>query len=303
MRRGAVLLSAACALLLASIDGGSAQRPVFRGGADLVSFGATVVDRRGRPVGDLAVDDFTLVEDGRSQRLTLLARGDQVDAPPLHVGLMFDTSGSMGPDIGLARSAAIRFFTRLNEAEDVTLVAFDTEVRVTKYRPADYPRLVERIRSRKPEGLTALYDALGVYLDGASGGEGRPVLVLYTDGGDTRSAITFADVLKLVRASDVTIYTVGFLEHLPSRVRVDQRLRLQRLAEETGGTAVFPFSMKDVDAAYDRIAAEIRAQYVLGYVSTNTAADGRWREVEVGVRRPGVRVRSRSGYFAPYQPR
>ena len=78
----------------------------------------------------------------------------------------------MGADIKLARSAAIKFLNTLNDAKDITLVDFDTEVRVAKFGQQDFPRLVERIRTRKPDGFTAMYDALGVYLDGAAGPDG-----------------------------------------------------------------------------------------------------------------------------------
>jgi Ca-activated chloride channel family protein len=281
------------------------QQPTFRTGTDLATFGVTVLDRRGELVTDLGPEDFEVVEDGRKQTIRVFARGDAADtAPAMHVGLLFDTSGSMGEDITLARSAAIKFLNTLTESEDMTLVDFDTEVRVAKYGQPDFPRLVERIRGRKPDGLTALYDALGVYLNGAEENDGRTVLVLYTDGGDTRSAIGFSEVLKLVRASDVTIYAVGFLEHQPSYVKGEQRIRLQQIADETGGHAIFPTSMKQIEEAYDKISAQIRAQYSLGYVSTNTVTDGRWRKVEIAVRRAGLKnakIKTRRGYFAPYR--
>ena len=94
--------------------------------------------------------------------------------------------------------------------------------------------------------------------------------------------------MTLVRASDVTIHTVGFLEHQASSARLTQRMRLQEIAEATGGQAFFPSAMKDVEAAYDKIVAQIRAQYTLGYTSTNTAQDGKWRRVEVKVVRPDL---------------
>ena len=119
----------------------------------------------------------------------------------------------MHDDIELARTAAIKFLKGLPEAQDITLVDFDTEVRIARYGLQDFPRLVERIRARKPEGLTALYDALGIYLDGADELDGRKVLVIYTDGGDTRSAVTFADRSSMLKMADVTVYAVGFLEH------------------------------------------------------------------------------------------
>lgn len=304
------------AFVIAAVVGGlalsEAQGPVvsavaaqFRSRVDLVTMGVTVTDRRGTFLADLTRDDFEIREDGRPQAITSFARGDgDVEALPLHLGLLFDTSGSMGEDIKLARSAAIRFLNTLSDAVDMTLVDFDTEVRVARYGQRDFPRMVERIRSRRPDGWTAMYDALGVYLDGAAENEGRKILVLYTDGGDTRSTITFSDVMTLVRASDVTIHAIGFLENQPSSARIGQRMRLMEIAQTTGGQAFFPSAMKDVEAAYEKIVAQIRNQYTLGYTSANTAQDGRWRRVEVRVTRPGLRdlrVQSRKGYFALYK--
>jgi Ca-activated chloride channel homolog len=282
-----------------------AQQPTFRAELDLVNFGVTVTDRRGNFITDLTADDFEIVEEGQKQAIRLFARGDQTEAAPeLHVGLLFDTSGSMGQDIQLSRSAAVKFLNTLSDAEDMTLVDFDTEVRVARYGQQDFPRLVERIRGRRPDGYTALYDAMGVYLDGASEDEGRTILVVYSDGGDTRSTIGFSDLMTLIRASDVTIYSIGFLNNQPSSTRTEQRARLYQIAEATGGQAFFPTTMKDVEAAYDKIVAQIRAQYSLGYSSTNAKQDGQWRRVEIRVRKAGlrdIRIQTRKGYFAPYQ--
>jgi len=293
-------------LLLALLAPTSAQQPTFRVETDLVNFGVTVTDKRGAFLTDLTKDDFEILEGGKKQTVKYFTRGDEaVAAPDLHVGLLFDTSGSMGEDIQLARSAAIRFLNTLTDAESITLVDFDTEVRVSKYGQQDFPRLVERIRGRKPDGMTAMYDALGLYLQDADVDDGRKILVLFSDGGDTRSTIGFADVMTLVRASDVTVYAVGFVENQPSNARGQQRLRLTQIAQESGGEAFFPSSMKQVDAAYDKIVAQIRAQYSLGYVSTSTDADGRWRKVEIKVRRPDLkdlRIQTRKGYFAPFRP-
>ncbi len=298
---------AAVAIVALAAIAVSAQQPIFRGGIDLVNFGVTVSDKRGTYISDLTPDDFELFEDGKKQTVTYFARGDQGEtAPELHVGLLFDTSGSMGEDIKLSRSAAVKFLNTLSDAKDITLVDFDTEVRVAKYGQQDFPRMVERIRARRPDGNTALYDALGVYLDGASDDEGRTILVLYTDGGDTRSTLAFSDVMTLIKASDVTIYTVGFLEHQSSGERVEQRARLYQIAEATGGQAFFPSAMKDVEVDYDKIVAQIRAQYSLGYASSNTRQDGQWRKVEIKVKRPelkDLKIQTRRGYFAPYNER
>ncbi len=303
----AMVLAAAAAMLSAQAGEVEPRQPVFRGGIDLVNVGVTVSDKRGTYISDLTPDDFDLFEDGKKQTVTFFARGDENKAAPeLHVGLLFDTSGSMGEDIKLSRSAAVKFLNTLSDAEDMTLVDFDTEVRIAKYGQKDFPRVVERIRARRPDGNTALYDALGVYLDGASDDEGRTILVVYTDGGDTRSELAFTDVITLIRASDVTIYTVGFLEHHSSGGRVEQRARLYQMAETTGGQAFFPTAMKDVEMAYDKIVAQIRAQYSLGYTSTNAKRDGEWRRVEIKVKRrdlKDLKIQSRKGYFAPFNER
>ena len=302
--RGLGRLTAALAAAGAVAAGfaGAPEAQVFRSGVDLASFGVTVVDKKGGLVRDLTRDDFEVREDGRLQTITLFTRGDEREsAPPLHLGLLFDTSSSMEESIGFSRSAAIKFLNTVQEAVDITLVDFDTEVRVVRYGQHDFPRLVERIRKRKPDGNTALYDALGVYLDGASTEEGRRTLVLYTDGGDTSSVMSYSEAQTLLRASDITLYAIGFLSHLSQSRQMDQRMKLLTLAEITGGLAFFPSVIKDLDATYEKIAAEIRSQFTLGYLSTNTTFDGAWRKVEIKANRPGVKVRTRQGYFAPYR--
>ena len=303
-RRGPAWPAAALtALVLAAAAlAGAPEAQVFRSGVDLASFGVTAVDKKGGLVTDLTRDDFEVREDGRIQTLTLFARGDAMESvPPLHLGLLFDTSGSMEENIGFSRSAAIKFLNTVDEARDITLVDFDTEVRVVRYGQHDFPRLVERIRKRKPDGNTALYDALGVYLDGASSEEGRRTLVLYTDGYDTGSSMSFDEVQTLLRASDIMLYAIGFISHLSQSKQMEQRMRLRTLAEITGGLAFFPSIVKDLDPTYEKIAAEIRGQFTLGYLSTNTKLDGTWRKVEIKVTRPGVKVRTRQGYYAPYR--
>lgn len=280
----------------------AAQPGTFRGGVDLTTFGVTVLDRKGQIVTDLAKDDFAILEDGTPQRLDYFAEGDGDTSPAMHLGLMLDASGSMTADLKLARSAAIKFLNLLPHAEDITLVDFDTQVRITRYPQRDFPRLVERIRQRKPDGWTALYDALGTYLDGADRQEGRKVMVMYTDGSDTRSALRFDETLTLLKASQVTVYAIGLVENTGA-ARHELQRRLQQIVEATGGQAFFPLAMKDVESAYDKVLAEIKGQYHLGYLSTQTAADGAWRKVEVKLRRPGLKVRTRKGYFGPYRSR
>ena len=294
----------AVALVFGSALVPGAQQPTFRAGVDLVHFGVSVVDKQGKPVVGLTREDFSVVEAGKKQAVQFFSAGDPVEAPPLHIGLLLDTSGSMAKDLRDARSSAVKFVNTLDHAADVTLVDFDTEVRVARFAPESYPRLVERIRGRKPDGWTALYDAIGVYLNGAQQQDGQKVLVLYTDGGDTRSSITFSEMLDLCKASDVTVYAIGYMEHQGGS-RMQQRSELERVAQLTGGQAYFPGVAKDLDGVFEKIREQLASRYTLGYLSSDPRTDGAWRPVEIKLLRPdlkGVRLRTRSGYFAPYKP-
>jgi Ca-activated chloride channel family protein len=285
----------------------SAQQTTFRSGIELVNLGVAVLDKTGLAVGDLSREDFEITEAGRPQQIQYFVRGDAVESterPPLHVGLVFDTSGSMAADIDLARSAAIKFLNRLPRAEDMTVVDFDTEVRIATYNQSDFSRLVARLRGRKPDGWTALFDAVGVYLGGAMDLTGQKVLIVYTDGGDTRSAMTYADLISTLKATDVTVYAIGFLENQSHASRTEQRLHLQQMADVTGGQAWFPQSIKEMEKIYDRVITELESRYLLGYVSTDPRTDGSWRPVEVRLKRAdlrGVKIRVRKGYYAPFK--
>ena len=302
MRRASLV----AAIVLAVAGVLHAQQPrVFRSEVDLVHFGVVVTDRSGAPVLGLTADDFEIVEDGTRQSIKFFAGGDAASAPPVHLGFMIDNSGSMTNDIRDVRTAAIKFLNTIDNVIDVTLTDFDSEVRVARFGVDDFPRLVERIRGRKVGGETALYDALGVYLDGAFHQTGDKILVLYTDGGDSRSAMKQGDLLDLLKASDVTVYSIGYLQHQGSG-RIDQQQVLTRIANTSGGQAFFPTSLKELDGMYEKILGEIAGRYSIGYVSSNTRLDGGWREVRVRVPgRPGLkdlRVRTRAGYYAAYKP-
>jgi Ca-activated chloride channel family protein len=311
------LLAAAAVLTVAPLSNplrGAQQPaplPTFRAGVDLVNFGVTVTDRKGRLVTDLTRDDFEISEDGKKQTLGYFASGDPSSDgdpgadephPELHLGVLVDVSGSMEDDMAFTKTAAIKFLNTITAASDITVVDFDTEVRAARYSQAEFARVVERIRRKKAGGSTALYDAIGLYLDGAAGQRGRKVMVVYTDGGDNHSSISRSELMDLLKVSDASVYAIGALEHQPASARTEARLMLQQIAEITGGQAFFPTSIKELDAMYGQVLAEIRAQYTLGYLSTNVDRDGRWRKVETKVvRKDGrdLRIRSRKGYFAP----
>ncbi|MDA1093068.1 MAG: VWA domain-containing protein [Acidobacteria bacterium] len=303
----ALIRCAAVMLLLGAAGDRTSAQPVFRGGVDLVRLSVTVVDAAGNPVDGLSAEDFVITEDARREEVTYFSRGveSDLDTMPLHVGVLFDSSGSMGRDARFAKTAALRFLRDLTFAEDLTLVDFASEVHVSRFAQADFPRLAQRLRAQKAEGLTALYDALGVYLDGAFDQDGRKVLLLYSDGGDTRSRMRFNELLELVRASDVTIYAIGFQTQNRTADRMMTRRQIEEIVGLTGGQSFFPGSLDDLDAIYRQIRDEMERRYSLGYVSGDPAADGAWRDVSVALSdaRPelrGLTIRAREGYFAPY---
>ena len=272
----------------------------FRSGVDIVSFVVVASDRKGL-VSGLTKDDFRVIEDGTPQAIQYFAQGDVTERLPLRLGLLMDVSGSMGMDLEMSRSAAIKFMNSVEHARDVTLVDFDTEVRLARYSQDDYPRLIERIRGQKLGGWTAFYDAIQVYLNGMAMEDGQKVLVIYTDGGDTRSKISMRQVIELLKMVDVTVYAIGFVSNQPSYVRMEQRMRLEQLADATGGEAYFPTSKEQLGEMYDEILKELNGRYTLGYVSTNTAAKGAWRKVQIQITNPAlksVKIRTRDGYYA-----
>jgi len=286
---------------------GAQQR--FKAGVDLIHFSVTVIDKQGSPITGLKPDDFELVEEGKTQAISYFSEGNPEDgaslgdALPLHLGVGIDTSGSMDRDIVDVRKGVIQFLLNNTAAIDFTLVDFDTEVRVTRYGPDETERLIERIRRRRPDGWTALYDAIGVYLNSVGTQDGQKILLLYTDGGDTRSELTFSDLLDLLKSSDVTLYAIGYLENQGSG-RASQQSALQRMAAITGGQAFFPTNVKELEKIYEKIQREIAARYGLGYLSSDTRKDGAWRKVEIKLKRQdlkGAKLRTRMGYFAPYR--
>jgi Ca-activated chloride channel family protein len=281
------------------------QDPTFRERVDLVNVGVTVAGKKHQLVTDLTASDFSVYEDGKSQQIFAFASGAE-EGPPLHVGVLLDVSSSQEFDLKFSQAAVIQFLRSLSDAADMTFIDFASDVRGGRYAQTDFPLLVERIRGLRAGGFTALYDAIGLYLTSAAEQDGRKVMVLFTDGGDTASKTSLDKLMKQLKASDATVYAIGLLDNQLQSEQFPQRARLAVMAEATGGTAFFPNRIKELGGIYDRILQEVRAQYTIGYVSTNEKTDGAWRKVEVKVTRPdakGLRVRARKGYYASKCPK
>lgn len=274
----------------------------FRSGVDLVRLPVVVTGKNGAPVRGLTAGDFIVLEDGQPQSVAAFAEGAPGPHVPLHLGLLLDTSESMGDDLAGATDAAVRFVNALTEAVDVTFVDFDTVIHVGHFKPPNFPTLFARIRARTASGATALYDAVGVYLESAIRRDGQHVLLLFTDGGDTTSSLNFGQLQKLLRLGNVIVYAIGYLENQQRAEQIPQQLRVTQIARETGGDAFFPSSSSDgIANIMSRILAELDSRYTLGYVASNRATGGEFRKVEVRLSRPDikdVKIRTRTGYIA-----
>jgi Ca-activated chloride channel homolog len=299
LRRSGACALLAGALLLLPPDVPAQQ--VFRSATDVVTLPVTVTGRGDTLVQGLRRDQFEVLEDGKPQTLTFFSTGAAPEVP-LHLGLLLDTSGSMQKDLAGAATAAVRFVNSLEEARDVTFVDFADQVRVSRFSPGSYEHLFERIRGNKADGYTALYDALAMYLASAEDQDGQKVLLLYTDGADSRSETTFGELVEMLRLSQVMVYVIGYLENQSSTEKSLQQMRMNDVARQTGGHAFYPMGKDDIDRIYARIHEELGARYTLGYISSNPKADGTFRKVQVKVTAPevkGLKVRTRPGYFAP----
>jgi len=273
--------------------------PPVRVSVDLVSL-PVVVTSKGQPVLGLTADDFEIQEGGVRQNIVAFADALS-DTVPVQLGLMLDKSLSMERDLEAASSAAIRFVNDFPEARDVTFVEFERTVRLGRYQPSNYPQLFERMRDRKTGWGTALYDALGRYVESTRDRTGIHVLVMYTDGGDSMSDLGASAVIEMLRGGRVMLYAIGYTAQAGSS-RFFQEGMLQLFARETGGAVFFPGSPRDLDRIYGTIRGEVRGRYTLGYVSTNQKQDGTFRKVQVrlaGAPRRDTNVRTRTGYLAP----
>lgn len=264
-----------------------------------------VTDREGTIITGLTADDFEVADGGAIRPIVSFAQGPPPPEAgvPLHVGLMLDRSESMELDARVAGDAVVAFVDAIPEATDVTLIEFDQSVTVSRFEPASYARLFERVRARKPPGRqTMLYDAVARYVDSTRSRPGLHLLVVFTDGGDSGRGLNAGELRQWLQESHVLMYGVIYLEHERNgALRGRQRMISSQLAGYTGGEAFFPTSRDDIVGIYERIRQEMATRYSLGYELPGDARPGQFRQVDVRLKDAmrGRRVRARPGYMVP----
>jgi len=274
---------------------------------DLVSVQFSVTNKRGRFVPGLTAQDFKIEEDGRRQEIRNFARENEL---PLTLALLIDTSPSVRPIFDEEKSTAVGFLESVLREKDLALViGFDRSVTMVQDY-TDNVRLLKRaIDELEIGGGTSVYDA--VYLaskEKLSEEAGRKAIILISDGEDTTSKLKFAEALIAAHQSNAVIYAIsnavhgGFFSYgrrAPINVGGGDLGTLKKFSEETGGTTFVVSNENNFKKIFDQIAQELRSQYSLGYVSLNTARDGKYRQLRITARDSGYTVKSRKGYYAP----
>jgi len=282
-------LTSVAALLAASTWAQSQEPFQISVNVDLVVLQATVKDRAGRFAPDLSEADFQIYEDGVKQTVTLFRHEDV----PVAVGLVIDHSGSMHSKLPEVVAAARSFVESSNDHDQLFVVNFNDRVAVAATRDVEHA-----ILGIPAIGMTKLYDAVAAAQDEFKGTiPDRKVLIVISDGGDNASGHSLAQILKRAETSSALIYTIGIFDSEDPDRNPDA---LRRLARFTGGEAFFPAQLGDTVEICRQIAHDIRNQYTLGYVSTNTARTGVVRGIRVTATAPGrgkLTVRTRSGYI------
>jgi VWFA-related protein len=266
-----------------------------------VRLNASVIDSSGKPVDSLPQDAFRVYEDGVPQTII----GFRHEDLPVSLGILIDSSGSMYDKRAAVDAASLDLVKLSNPQDEAFLVDFSSEAYIDQDFTNNIAKLQQGLSYIKSSGGTALYDAVIASADYLAKNAKHPkqVLLIITDGDDNASSATLESTIRRVQDLDgPAIYCIGLLfgedvSHSESR---HSREVLSELAEQTGGEAYFPKSLKDVDEIAQEVAQDIRTQYTIEYRSTKPPSQGGYREIHVEAKGKGFRklqVRTRTGYF------
>jgi Ca-activated chloride channel family protein len=260
---------------------------------NLVELPVMVTDRAGLPVMDLKQPDFTILEQGKPQKITSFNYASNL---PIAAGVLLDHSGSMKPRMEQAKSAALEFFKKIMRPGDrafVTGFAFDAKS--ASPFVSDVSSLQSQV-SAIPEasGGTALYDAIVTGLYRFRTLQGRRALIILTDGEDTTSRTSYEEMLTYARSARVPLYFIGVGLGIFDASGTN---KMKTLAAETGGIAYFIHDIKQLDETYAQLDKDLRSQYLIAYNAQTSVKDRAYRKVEVKVSKPGMTVRTIRGFI------
>jgi VWFA-related protein len=272
--------------------------------SNLVLVPVSVCDAMNRPVTGLEREHFKVFDDKVEQTVTHFAMDDE----PLAVGLVFDTSGSMGSKLRRSRMAASAFFKTSNPEDEFFLVEFNDRPKLAVPLTRDFEEIQNQLAFAPSRGRTALLDAIFLALhEMKRSTRSRKALLIISDGGDNASRYSEAEVRSLVRESDVLLYALGIYEPNGGRGRSPEELGgpglLAELAEQTGGRHLPVEDLSEMPDIAAKIGIELRNRYVLGYSLPNQPRDGRYHRVQVKLAPPHglptLKAFWRLGYYAP----
>jgi Ca-activated chloride channel family protein len=278
--------------------GAAAQETVLHVEVKLVSVFVNVTDRNGAIVGGLTKDDFHVSEDGRPQEIAVFERQSEI---PLNLTLAIDTSGSVRKDMSEEADAARRFTHAILRAQDqMSLMQFATDVsELTEFTNKE--SVIDRGLGRlKADFATSLYDAIYLGSEKLGPKDGRKVLVLVSDGGDTASRITYPKALEMALRNEVMIYSIIDVPIAASAGRdLGGEHALITLAEQTGGKS-FYVGDGGLDQAFARVSDDLRTQYLIGYYPHNQEPGKLFHRLQVTVPRAAAEsfnIRHKTGYY------
>ncbi len=272
----------------------------------LVQVPVHVTTPYGASITNLTKGNFQIFEDDVEQEITHFSQDDA----PVSVALVFDASGSMQNKIRKSSEAAAAFFKTSNAEDEFLLIEFNERPKLAFSFTSDSDEIYKKIARTRPFGRTSLLDAIhmaSVQMKNAH--NLRKAIVILSDGGDNRSRYTSSEIKNTLLESDVQVYAMGIFDPDESRKRTPEELNgphlLEELAEQTGGRLYSVDRLDDLPLISTRIGNELRSQYLLGYSSTNSARDGKYRHVKVKLvaplDMPNLRAYYRHGYYAPAQ--
>ena len=282
----------------------SADLPAARISVDssLVLVPVRVTDAIGAPIVGLNKENFQVYEDNVEQTVTHFSLEDA----PISVGVLFDSSGSMRNKMRQSADAVKAFLHSANPADEFFLVEFSERPKLAVPFTGDAGEILQQVSHTRPFGRTSLLDAIQVALKQMKSAQNRrKAIVILSDGGDNRSRFTRGAIREAVLESDVQLYAIGiFADVEAGKLTPEERggpQLLSTLADDSGGRLYTVSSLDELAAVGSRIGDDLRTQYLLGYASSNTVRDGKYRHIKLKVTSPDLRANYRQGYFQPSQ--